>query len=55
MRRDEIEKLGAEVQDRTPDAAVDAVVDRVAAFVGRAPQHDDMTVMLVTIPPAPAA
>jgi len=36
--------------DMSPDSAVDAVLARVATFVGGAPQHDDMTVMLVAIP-----
>jgi hypothetical protein len=47
---DRLEKLVTEAGDLAPDSAVDTVSDRVTTFVGRAPQHDDMTLMLVVIP-----
>jgi hypothetical protein len=47
---DRLEALVAEAGGLAPDSAVDIVSDRVTTFVGRAPQHDDMTLMFVVIP-----
>ncbi|MCC7007786.1 MAG: PP2C family protein-serine/threonine phosphatase [Acidobacteria bacterium] len=50
-----MERLAAIVAENVagpPAAVVDATLARVVAFAGRAPQHDDMTIMLVAIDPA---
>ena len=51
---DRLAGVVAESADMPQAAAVDTVLSRVAAFVGKAPQHDDMTLMLVAIQPARA-
>ena len=52
---DRLEALVTEAGGLAPDSAVDTVSRRVTTFVGRAPQHDDMTLMFVVIPQTTAS
>ena len=47
-----LEALAAQTEDLAPGAALEAVLEHVAKFVGNAPQYDDMTLMLVATAPS---
>jgi sigma-B regulation protein RsbU (phosphoserine phosphatase) len=46
---DRLQKLVEESQNVKAEALLQEIMDRVNDFVGEAPQHDDLTAIVVTV------